>query len=354
MTTEITVSKWTRKKKKKMRRWLKWLLIIVVTIVVLAVAALTAGYIYLKSISLDDIKSRHPVVTEDIAVGNVDAAEPVKIPKVMEGAVDTAASLVGKEIEGQDALDVAAILLNSGLSLRDIRYLQGNATYDLTNEEKQRIRDLLLKKLTQEEIELLRSITSKYGKSLNILNPDFPIEWVGEKDPEKIKEYESKWQEMQTSKTTKPQTSGTKETSTPTETDKPSTDTTKAGSTELTQQQKEKQTEINAKYNQKLASLKTTCTAKSNTLLNAILKDLGSDSKPSLSKLQAKFLGQLADAESACDSQFSQLQTQAKADYKAAGIPATSMPNWKSDYDKAKVAARSAGISAIMKQMNGK
>ncbi|MBD3920706.1 hypothetical protein H8B09_18215 [Paenibacillus sp. PR3] len=353
MTTEIPVNKRVRKKK-KMRRWLKWLLIIVVTIIVLVIAALTAGYIYLKSISLDDIKSRHPVETEDNTGSDIKVNEPVKIPKVMEGAVDKAASLVGKDIEGQDALDVAAILLNSGLSLRDIKYLQGNASYDLTTEEKQRIRDLLLEKLTSEEIKLLRSITSKYGKHLVILNPDYPIEWVGERDPEKIKEHEKQWSEMQSGKAAKPQTSGTKQPSTSTESDKPSTEPTKNDSTVLTQQQKEKQKEINAKYDQKLSSLKSTCTAKSNTLLNTILKDLESDSKPSLSKLQAKFLGQLADAEAACDSQFSELQSQAKADYKAAGIPATSMPNWKSEYDKAKVAARSSGIAAIMKKMNGK
>ncbi|PWW08470.1 hypothetical protein DFQ01_101192 [Paenibacillus cellulosilyticus] len=366
MTTEIHVEKGT-KQKKKMRRWVKWLLIIIITLVVLIIASVGAGYWYIKSISLDDIKSRHPETSGSVEV----TTEPAKIPKVMEGAVDKAASLVGKEIEGQDALDIAAILLNSGLSLRDIRYLQGNATYDLTTEEKQHIRDLLLEKLTQDEIELLRSITLKYGKNLNILNPDYPIEWVGETDPEKIKEYEQKWKEMQAAKASgTTSNSGTQvkdvnssannstatntaETSDNTTT-KSDTTNTNSASAQLDEQQAAKKKEIDAKYDSKFASLKSTCTAKSNKLLQSITAELNANPDISLSQLQTKFLGQLSDAESTCDSQFNQLQSQAQADYKAAGIPTSTMPNWKSEYDKAKSAARASGIAAIAKHMTGK
>ncbi|GMK38144.1 hypothetical protein PCCS19_11980 [Paenibacillus sp. CCS19] len=356
--TETRTREKRYRSKKKMKRWVKWLIIVVLVLFLLVIAVLGYGYWYIKSVSLDDIKSRHQPDENGTSV-----VEPVKIPGVLEGAVDKAAGLVGKDIEGQDALDVASILLNSGLSLREIKYLQGTAAYDLTTEEKQRIRDLLLEKLKPEEIELLRSITSKYGKTLRILDSDFPIEWVGERDPEKIKEYDRKWDELKKNKavgttTNKDAAIEGKEGNNNTGKDSvmvPDKGTDTSGDAEqLDAKATEKKTEINAKYDQKLASLKSTCTAKSNTLLNAILADLDADPKASLSKLQAKFLGQLADAEATCDSQFSQLQAQAKADYKAAGIPATSMPNWKSEYDKAKVAARSAGISAIMKQMNGK
>jgi hypothetical protein len=291
----------------------------------------------------------------------------------MENSVDKAASLVGQDIDGQDALDVAAILLNSGLSLKDIRYLQGNASYNLTTEEKQHIRDLLLEKLTPEEIELLRSITSKYGKYLVILNPDYPIEWVGERDPEKIKENERKWAEMKKEKAaegssstgTKMQgkddnasagsttVSDTKDTSNNTSA-KPETSSSDSATTQLDEQKATKKKEIDAKYEQKFAGLKSTCTAKSNALLQSITAELNADPDISLSQLQAKFLGQLADAESTCDSQFSQLQSQAQADYKAAGIPVSSMPNWKAEYDKAKAAARASGIATIVKHMNGK
>jgi|GEM_PF-1404759 len=347
-----------KEKRKPMKRWLKWLIIITLALFLLVVALIGITYWYIKSISLDDIKSRHRVTSE--AEANI--VEPVKkIPAIMEGTVDKAASLVGKDIEGQDALDVAAILLNSGLSLKDIRYLQGNASYDLTTEEKQHIRDLLLRKLTFEEIELLRSITSKYGKHLVILNPDYPIEWVGERDPELIKEHEREWKKIKEAKrpddgkSTTPGSTQPKERDAATTTDKSSEPNKPAQSGgALTDKQAAAKKQIDAKYDRQLAGLKTTCTATSNSLLQSILKDVAADPDISLAKLQTKFIGQLAEAESNCDGQFNELLAQSQTEYADAGISVSAMPDWKADYNKAKSDARAAGIAAIANKLNNK
>lgn len=354
MTEAKQMEKRKRSSSKKMKRWVKWLIVIILVLLLLVIMALCTGYWYVKSVSLDDIKSR-----QQLNDNSTSTVESVKIPGVIEGAVEKATSLVGKDIEGQDALDAMAILLNSGLSLRNIKYLQGNATYDLTTEEKQHIRKLLLEKLKPDEIELLRAISSKYGKTLRILDSEFPIEWVGERDPVKIKEYDRKWDELKKSKAI--EQNSNKETEMQGKESKKENDSTTISIKDasdntglLNEQVSAKKKEIDKEYDQELTSLKTICTAKSNALLQAILADLESNPNLSLSKLQAKFLGQLADAESTCDSQFSQLHSQAQADYKTAGIPASSMPNWESEYNNAKVATRSNSIAAIVKQMKGK
>ncbi|GFN32762.1 hypothetical protein [Paenibacillus xylaniclasticus] len=351
---EVTQATSRNSRKKKTKRWMKWTIIMVSVLLLLIIAVLGGGYLYIKSISLDDIKSRHSVAENN----GSNAVEPAKIPKVMEGAVDKAADLAGEDIEGQDALDVAAILLNSGLSLRDIRYLQGNATYDLTTEEKQHIRELLLNKLKPDEIELLRTITSKYGKTLKILEPDYPIEWVGERDPEKIKDNDRKWIELQQKKKAaeaeENKDKGSGKEALAKEQEVSAQDEVKPSqpSTQLTDKQSKAKQAIDAKYAGKMSSLKSTCTAKSNALLQSILSDVASDPDISLTKLQSKFIGQLADAEGSCDSQFNDLLAKAQAEYADAGISAASMPDWSSEYNKAKSAARSAGISAIAGQLN--
>ncbi|GBF78500.1 hypothetical protein PA598K_07152, partial [Paenibacillus sp. 598K] len=151
---------------------------------VLLVAA--AGLLYWKLTTMDigAIRDRHVLQGESSPGGAGGGAEDSsgRLPASLSGAVGKADALADKPIQSDDALDAAAILLQSGLSLREMYYLMGQSTETLSTEEKQHIRDLLLAKLDPEEIEALRAITSGYGKHLVILDPDYPIEAVGVKD----------------------------------------------------------------------------------------------------------------------------------------------------------------------------
>ena len=154
---------------------------------VLVVAA--AGLLYWKLTTMDlgAIRDRHVLQGESSPGGAGGAGGGAEgnggqLPASLSGAVGKADALADKPIQSDDALDAAAILLQSGLSLREMYYLMGRSTETLSTEEKQHIRDLLLAKLDPEEIEALRAITSGYGKHLVILDPDYPIEAVGVKD----------------------------------------------------------------------------------------------------------------------------------------------------------------------------
>ncbi|CAM3456107.1 hypothetical protein PALU110988_23780 [Paenibacillus lupini] len=206
-------------KKKKLKPWMKWVIGTASFFVILALIFTGIAYYYIKSIDIEDIASRHSSETAD------SGEKPVtKLPAIIEKPVEKASQLIGgQKIDSADALDVVAILMNSGLSLKQISYLQGNATTDLSIEEKTKIRELLLSKLSEEEIQLLKSITTEYGIALNILNPDFPIEWVGERDPEKIKEHNAEWKKMSqqsSNGSTKPTDSSVKQEEKPAEPDK--------------------------------------------------------------------------------------------------------------------------------------
>lgn len=124
------------KQKKKLKPWKKWVIGTASFFVLVALIFTGVTYYYLKSIDIKDIASRH---SNDAADGSdVNKTEPKKLPAIIEKPVEKASQLIGGEkIDSADALDVAAILLNSGLSLKQISYLQGNATTDLPVEEKQ-------------------------------------------------------------------------------------------------------------------------------------------------------------------------------------------------------------------------
>lgn len=350
----------TRPRRKRLKRWQKWLIGTVSGIILIGVAFAVYVYSYIKSISLDEIAGRHQVV-EDTGDGSepVETPAPVKLPAVIKKPVEKASDLIGgQEIESQDAVDIAAILLNSGLSFKEISYLQGNASYDLSNEEKQKIRDLLLEKLTQEEIELLRSITTKYGKGLVILDPDYPIEFVGETDPEQIKKNEEAWAKMQAEKKSNPSKSPTNATSTSSEdsdgeepktveadTSKP--EETSSSSDKLTDEQLKVKTTIDTAYKSQMDDLAKTCKENSATLVNQIVKELERNKEATIETIQAQFLTKVTEAEAKCDTQFQTLLSNAKAEYKEADIPETNLPDWNAQYEKAKTDARSNALQLI-------
>ncbi|GLX67380.1 hypothetical protein [Paenibacillus glycanilyticus] len=332
------------KKKKKMKPWMKWLLGATSFLVIVALLFAGGTYYYIKSIDIEDIAARHS--NDTAANSGATQAEPKKLPAIIEKPVEKASKLIGGEkIDSADALDVAAILLNSGLSMKQISYLQGNATTDLPVEEKQKIRDLLLSKLSNDEIELLRSITTQYGISLNILNPGYPIEWVGERDPEKIKENNEAWKkrnQQSTAGSSKPATTGTKQEEKPSEPekkpDKPAV--------ELASDKKQVKKTIDSQTQSKLNSLSGTCKAKSNAILQQIV---GSADGVTVDELQNKYLGKVMEAEGSCDAQFNGIVSQATSSYADNGIDSSAMPDWNAKYEASKQSARASAISAIAK-----
>ncbi|MBJ6359797.1 hypothetical protein ACFOQM_00445 [Paenibacillus sp. GCM10012307] len=165
--------------------------------VAVIIAAAGAGYLYWKltSIDLEDIRARQLAKAEQRAgdsrfTGKQDngVSQSPELPSVLDHALGTAEEISGQKIAMDDAMDAAAILLQSGLSFTEMYSLLGQSDQQLSVEEKQHIRDLLLSKLSKEDIEALKSITSGYGKYLVILDEGYPIEAVGIKDAAKRKE----------------------------------------------------------------------------------------------------------------------------------------------------------------------
>ncbi|WP_435168698.1 hypothetical protein [Paenibacillus glycanilyticus] len=327
--------------RRKLKPWMKWVIGTASFFVVVALIFTGVTYYYIKSIDLKDIASRH---NSDVVDGSTEnKSEPKKLPAIIEKPVEKASQLIGGEkIDSVDALDVAAILLNSGLSLKQISYLQGNATTDLPVEEKQKIRDILLSKLSDEEVKLLKSITKQYGIGLNILNPDYPIEWVGERDPQKMKENNEAWKKLQQSK---PVDTGTKSEDKPAETSKP-TEPEKTPAPELTTDLKQVKQSIDSKTESQLASLSGTCKAKSNAILQQIV---GNADGVTVEDLQNKYLGKVMEAEGSCDAQFQGIVSQAASSYADAGIDSRAMPDWNAKYEASKQSVRASAISAIAK-----
>ncbi|TCM92799.1 hypothetical protein EV294_108188 [Paenibacillus sp. BK033] len=335
-----------QKTKKKLKPWMKWVIGTASFFVVVGLIFIGVAYYYIKSIDIKDIASRHSSDVAD-STGEV-MSEPKKLPAIIEKPVEKASQLIGGDkIDSADALDVAAILLNSGLSLKQISYLQGNATTDLPVEEKQKIRDLLLTKLSDEEIALLKSITKQYGIGLNILNPDYPIEWVGERDPQKMKENNEAWKKMQqhSSGSTKTAGTGAQSDNKPTESSKP-TEPEKTPTPELTTDLKQVKQSIDSKTESQLASLSGTCKAKSNAILQQIV---GSADGVTVEDLQNKYLGKVMEAEGSCDAQFQGIVSQAASSYADAGIDSGAMPDWNAKYEASKQSVRASAISAIAK-----
>ncbi|WP_336790584.1 hypothetical protein [Paenibacillus sp. MMO-177] len=336
-----------QKPKKKLKPWMKWVIGTASFFVVVGLIFIGVTYYYIKSIDIKDIAARHS--SDQVANSGKQQTETKKLPAIIEKPVEKASELIGGDkIDSADALDVAAILMNSGLSLKQISYLQGNATYDLSDEEKTKIREILLSKLSDEEIKLLKDITIKYGITLNILNPDYPIEWVGEKDPEKVKEINEAWKKMnqQSNGSSKPNDTGTKPTVKPTETSKPTEEPEKTPAPELTTDLKQVKQSIDSKTESQLASLSGTCKAKSNAILQQIV---GSADGVTVEELQNKYLGKVMEAEGSCDAQFQGIVSQAASSYADAGIDSGAMPNWNAKYEASKQSVRASAISAIAK-----
>jgi hypothetical protein len=227
------------------------------------------------------------------------------------------------------------------LSLKEIYFLTGKSTDNLSTKEKLNIRNLLLSKLSKDEISALRSITSQYGKELLILDPSYPIELVGvydELDRARIKK-----ELEENKKTAGSPTSEQASSSEPTDDVVPLT-INKTQSTEAAKQ-------INAKYTAQLNALQSECQAKVNTLISEIassLKRLQNNKEPiSADTLQNTYLAKIMVADQRCDQQFNSFLDNAKKEYDQAGLPSDEADAWKVKYTNAKDQARMKAMSQL-------
>lgn len=80
----------------------------------------------------------------------------------------------GYAVDKVDYLKATGVILNK-LSKDEIKYLFGRAKANNSKEELRKIREILLSKLTSEDVRILREIGKRYGKKLNILDPNVEI-----------------------------------------------------------------------------------------------------------------------------------------------------------------------------------
>lgn len=331
------------------RTWLKWTLSTAAVILIMACSYVAYLYQQVTSISLEDIEKR-----VEAQEGGVELqATPKSVPLVVEKTIDIANGFASKPIETQDALDVAAILLKSGLSMKDVYYLTGKSTDKLSNDEKQEIRDKLLAKLTPVEIKALRSITKEYGKGLVILDPNYPIELVGvydEAEREKIKKElaSKKGQDQVPSQVTSSAAPTSKPTPIP---------SAKVEETPAPEATANRESELEVKYQGLLSQLQNSCNAEASRLVGEIAAKLKSDREAGkslkISELESTYLQRVTQAESRCDSEFNKLMSQAKKDYTAAGSSADPTAQWRKTYEASKEAARNQAIVTLSASLSG-
>ncbi|OBZ11220.1 hypothetical protein A7975_19900 [Bacillus sp. FJAT-26390] len=114
-----------------------------------------------------------------------------------------------------------------------------------------------------------------------------------------------------------------------------------------TDDKSQKKKEIVASVTAKLAKLKSSCQASSNSLVQQIAEELSADKDATLSTIQSKYLNKVFAAEADCDAKFNQLISTAKSEYKAADLGDQSFPDWSSQYESAKAAARANALTVI-------
>lgn len=110
---------------------------------------------------------------------------------------------------------------------------------------------------------------------------------------------------------------------------------------------KASKSEIDAAVTASMESLRSTCKATSSKLVSSIKAEIAENKEAALETLQSEYLGQVVAAEASCDAQFNQLVGDAQAKYKDAGLSASEMPDWSSEYERAKQDARSAALVEI-------
>lgn len=325
--------------KKPKKTWKTWLLGSLSVLILILVAG--GGFLYYKlnSIDVDDIVQRHQLTMNEgdaadsgSSVIKTESKES-KLPSILNSTVDKAEEFASKPIKTQDALDAAALLLKSGLSLKEVYYLTGEAKSDLSTKDKQKIRDLLLSKLSASEITALRLITKQYGKGLLILDPNYPIELIGIDDPVERKRVEQELKAnkpaIAESKSPEPTNSNQVKVEEPTAENKPPVASIDPA--------------ITSSYRGKLDALKVSCQGDINNLITNVINAKKADAALGLKELQSSFMGKFTSAESNCDASFNAIVSEAAR----AGISDSEIQGWKKEYGTMKQTAQSNAINQI-------
>ncbi|WP_127579945.1 hypothetical protein [Paenibacillus koleovorans] len=333
---------------RRSKRWVRWTLSAVFAILVTIGAVVGYFYYQIKSIELADIQAR----IEARHNGGTAPSTDKQLPSIMDNTIDKANQFASKSVNTQDALDVAAILLNSGLSLKEVYYLIGQSTEKLSTAEKQKIRDLLLAKLTVEEIQALRSITTEYGKGLIILDRNYPIELVGVYDEVERAKVMKELEQRKVAANEAYQTpTSSIPVATPSPTPSPSS-TAKPTSTPSETPPGTTGAELKSTYAMKLTNIQTTCTSQVNRLTQEIINKLSqpaaSGQTYSLQELQNTFLPQVIEAEQQCDQSFNQLMTEAEHAYSKAGLGLEDVAGWRTQYTTAKNQVRQEALGNLI------
>jgi hypothetical protein len=103
--------------------------------------------------------------------GNTVTTDPAKPNEIASGVQQQ----INKPIEKIDLLKAGIIIMRK-LSWEETQYLYQSGSKDSHSvDELKETRRILLDKLTPEDVQTLRELGAKYGKTLNILDPNVPI-----------------------------------------------------------------------------------------------------------------------------------------------------------------------------------
>ncbi|NBI29337.1 hypothetical protein [Chengkuizengella marina] len=315
-----------KKRWKNLKPWKRRTIITVSFLLIVLLTTITWIYIDLKSKDITDIQERLDG-REQVNTSSSEEINPNSLPSSVEGQLKKAEEFADKPIEMGDALDVTSILLNSGLSLKEMQYLTGEVREGLSPEELKHIRDTLLAKLTQEEIDALRQIARYYGRTLDILDPNVKIKGLEEETTTELSQNQEIETEVRASESTEDQITSQENDEEPQEQG--------VGSNIIPVTQ-----EVEQKYLNQIETLQHTCDAKANDLAAEISSDIDSKTangeQVTVQYLQSTFLDKLVQAEESCDTQFEDLMTQAEKEFETEGFDPTTIAQWRQTYQNVK------------------
>lgn len=341
-----------------------------IAFVVLA-AAVVLIYGRLKTVSLEDIRQRHEA-GETSAIDAAGTGESV--PPAMQQPLDKAQQMTDKPIKLQDAVDFAAVLAQSKLSAKDIQDLYRATESELGPEELRRVREMLLSKLTQEEIDTLRAIARSYGKKLDILDPNVPIGRAGDdaaggsnpaggnegqKSPDNAQvtppANSAAGAEAQKPQSPPPQQLQQEKPKPQQPKDEAKLPNEPAGqqggdSPPADADSEQAHAQARQRYEKELNALKAECEAEAVRLageLSELVRKNGEGDAPAAGKLEA--LAELGEAEARCDQSFAAIVKRAEDEYARSGWDTKDIASWRGQYEAAKESMRAKALQQLGK-----
>ncbi|MFS1511146.1 hypothetical protein VQL36_01725 [Chengkuizengella sp. SCS-71B] len=319
---------------KNLKPWLRRTITIFIFLFIILIVSVTWIYIDIKSTDITDIQERLDA-REQGDISDSKEVDSDSLPSSTEGHLKKAEEFADKPIEMEDALDVTSILLNSGLSIKEMQYLMGQARMNLTSEEKKNVREILLAKLTQEEIDALRQIARYYGRTLDILDPNVKIKGLEEESTELSQNTEDPMDQeaLVTGVQSIEGQIGYQE-------DAITEEQTEENQQELVPNLIPVTQEVEQKYLTQIEPLQNTCEAKVNDLAAEIRADIdkktANGEQVTVQYLQNTFLQKFVLAEDECDTQFEDLMIQAEQEFATEGFNPEIIDQWRQTYRNVK------------------